>query len=70
MSEKRAEDFIGKKVLVSQVRSVCGASKRQRATLSALGLGKIGKRREFTLNESLVGMLRRVRHLVIVREAA
>lgn len=59
----------GMKVVVTQVRSGAGRKEDQKRTLCALGLGKIGKRREFTANPAVWGMLRKVRHLVRVMEA-
>lgn len=59
----------GKKVIVTQTRSSSGRKKDQIRTLEALGLGKIGKRREFTVNSAVWGMLRKVRHVIRVTEA-
>ncbi len=58
----------GKKVTVTQVRSANGNTERVHRTLSALGLGRIGKQQEHTLNACVWGMLRKVRHLVRVFE--
>ena len=57
------------KVLVRQTRSVAGSTKRVRATLDALGLGRIGKQKEHALNPCVTGMLKKVRHLVSITEA-
>jgi large subunit ribosomal protein L30 len=57
-----------KKVIVEQTRSGHGRTKIVRSTLAALGLGRIGKKREHALNPAVYGMLRQVRHLVEVRE--
>ena len=54
------------KVTVTQVRSVVGQSERHRGTMRSLGLGKIGKTAEHTLNPSLEGKLRLVAHLIRV----
>lgn len=59
----------GKKVIVTQTRSESGRKEDQKRTLKALGLGKIGKTREFTVNPALWGMLRKVRHVIRVTEA-
>jgi large subunit ribosomal protein L30 len=56
------------KVLVTQVRSQIGQSRRHRGTLRALGLGKIGRSAEHSEGPVLAGMLRKVRHLVKVEE--
>ena len=59
---------MGEKVFVKQVRGVIGRPQRQRDTLKALGLGRVGKTREVVLSPSIVGMLQSVRHLVSVTE--
>jgi ribosomal protein L30 len=58
-----------KSVVVFQVRSSSGRNPSVISTLEALGLGRIGKKRSHVLNDSLYGMLRKVRHLVRVVEA-
>jgi large subunit ribosomal protein L30 len=59
----------GKTVIVSQVRSSSGRNPSVIRTLEALGLGRIGKTKQHTINDAVYGMLRRVRHLVRVIEA-
>lgn len=59
----------GPTIRVRQVRSAIGFEKSQRATLAALGLGRIGKTREHPDNPQVRGMIAKVRHLVIVGEA-
>ncbi len=54
------------KVRISQVRSAIGQTERHRGTLRALGLGKIGRTVEHEESPQLAGMLRKVRHLVVV----
>jgi len=56
------------RVRVTQVRSQIGQTHRHRGTLRALGLGKIGRSAEHEQSPVLVGMLRKVRHLVKVEE--
>jgi len=51
---------------VRQVRSAKGTNPKQRATLAALGLGRIGKRSERQDTPQLQGQLRVVSHLVEV----
>ncbi len=53
-------------VQIKQVRSVNGANPSQRATLTALGLGRIGKAVERKDSPQLQGQLRVVSHLVEV----
>ena len=57
-------------VRVTQVRSSIGQSERHRGTLRALGLGRIGRSAEHQESPQLLGMLRKVRHLVTVEAAA
>ena len=64
------QELQGKKVLVSQVRSANSATAEVQDTLSALGLGRIGNKREHSLNACVWGMLRKVNHLVKVTEVA
>ena len=54
------------KVRITQVRSPIGETPRNRGTLRALGLRKIGQTVEHDENPVLAGMLRKVRHLVRV----
>ena len=53
-------------VRISQVRSTAGSNPTQKATLRALGLGRIGKSVERKDSPQLQGQLRRVSHLVKV----
>ncbi len=55
-----------KKVTVTQVRSTNRKNKRHALTLQALGLGRIGSKREHIFTPSTAGMLYSVRHLVLV----
>ena len=54
------------KIKLTQVRSGIGQNPRNRGTLRALGLGKIGRTAEHDDSPVLAGMLRKVRHLVKV----
>ncbi len=60
----------GKRILkVRQVRSGIGFSREQKATLKALGLGKIGRARSLPDNPAVRGMIYHIRHLVVAEEA-
>jgi large subunit ribosomal protein L30 len=52
---------------IEQVRSVAGTNPSQKATLEALGLGRIGKAVERKDSPQLQGQLRVVSHLVEVK---
>ncbi|MBO6222273.1 MAG: 50S ribosomal protein L30 [Bacteroidales bacterium] len=56
------------KVKVTQVRGKSGATKRQIATLEALGIRKIHHSVEVELNPVNKGMIEKVRHLVKIEE--
>lgn len=53
---------------VKQVRSAIGRPEIQEKTLKALGLGRIGKSNDLPDNESVRGMIFKVKHLVEVVE--
>jgi large subunit ribosomal protein L30 len=52
------------KIRITQTRSPIGENQRNRGTLRALGLRKIGQSVEHDESPVLAGMLRKVRHLV------
>jgi large subunit ribosomal protein L30 len=54
------------KLNVRQVKSGIGFDKTQKATLKALGLGRIGKSRQVPDNPEIRGMIRKVTHLVVI----
>jgi large subunit ribosomal protein L30 len=56
------------KVQVKLVKSVIGQSKRNKATITALGLGKINSMREHELTPQIEGMLKKVNHIVEITE--
>ena len=56
------------KLKVTLVKSTIGATPKQRATVEALGLKKIGKTVELPNNDAVKGMVWHVRHLVKVEE--
>jgi len=57
------------KMIVRQVRSANGRDFRQWRVLRALGLRRIGQEREHKDAPEIRGMIRKVQHLVSVREA-
>ncbi|MCX7633441.1 MAG: 50S ribosomal protein L30 [Turneriella sp.] len=57
-----------KKVRVTQIRSASRKTGKQKATLSALGLRRIGMSREHVLTPQIEGMLKKVWFLVKVEE--
>lgn len=58
-----------KKLTITQVRSSIGSKPKQRATLRALGLRRIGHSVVKPDRPEIRGMVRKVAHLVRVEEA-
>jgi large subunit ribosomal protein L30 len=59
---------MARKLLIKQVRSPNGSSRRQRDTLRTLGLGRIGKQTERPDDDNVRGQIAAVRHLVEVSD--
>ena len=57
-------------LVLEQVRSAIGANPKQAATLTALGLGRIGSKAEKADTPQLRGQIAVVTHLIKVEEAA
>lgn len=57
-----------KKLRLTQVKSQIGRKYDQDRTLRALGLGRIGKTHDIVDNESVRGMIFKVKHLIEVEE--
>ncbi len=57
-----------KKITITQVRSMIGCTKKQKATIKALGLGRPGNMVEKPDNPCIRGQIRAVHHLVAVEE--
>jgi large subunit ribosomal protein L30 len=56
------------KVKITQVKSSIGSTKRQKATLEALGLRKMNQTVEHEATPQVVGMANKVGHLISVEE--
>ncbi len=54
------------KIKITQVKSVIDRSERQKKTIEALGLKKINHSVEVEANAAIIGMVRKVNHLVAV----
>ena len=57
------------KIKIKQIRSAIGASKKQKATLIALGLRKINGVVEHNTTSDILGMVDKVNHLIEVEKA-
>ena len=59
---------MAEKLKITLVKSTIGAVPKNRKTVEALGLNKIGKTVEMPDNKAVRGMIQNVRHLVKVEE--
>ena len=57
------------KIKVTKQKSAINRTKRQKLTLKALGLKKIGQTVEHEATPNIMGMVKKVKHLVSVEEA-
>lgn len=55
-------------IKITQTRSTIKRPKKQKQTLKALGLKKIGAVKEHKESPSIVGMIKKVEHLVAVEQ--
>ena len=66
MTAARKKQTGGARLEIRQIRSGIGFGQDQKATLKALGLGKIGRVRSVPDNPQVRGMLAKIPHLVAV----
>lgn len=59
-----------KKIKVTQVKSVIDRSERQKRTMVALGLKKLNATIEVEATPQILGMVKKVNHLIKVEELA
>lgn len=59
-----------KKIKVTQIKSVIDRSERQKRTMVALGLNKMNASVEVEATPQILGMVRKVNHLITVVELA
>ena len=58
------------KIKIKQIKSGIDRSERQKLTLKALGLNKMNATREVEATPQILGMVKKVSHLVTVEELA
>lgn len=56
------------KIIIKQIKSKIGSTKRQKATLEALGIKKTNNSVEKEATPQILGMVNAVRHLIEVKE--
>ncbi|MDE3182989.1 MAG: 50S ribosomal protein L30 [Bacteroidota bacterium] len=59
-----------KKIKITQVKSGIDRSERQKLTLKALGLNKLHASKEVEATPQILGMVKKVNHLIKVEELA
>ncbi len=57
-----------KKIRIKQVKSGIGRPIRQKRTLDALGLRKLNQTKEVDASPQVLGMIDKVKHLLIIEE--
>lgn len=68
MSKKKIDTKV-KQITVTQIGSPIGREDSQRRTLIGLGLNKIGRSRILTETPDIMGMVRKVSHLLKVENS-
>lgn len=56
------------KLRITKVKSTIGSTKRQKATMEALGLRKMNQTVEHEATPQIIGMVNKMRHLISVEE--
>jgi large subunit ribosomal protein L30 len=59
---------MAKKVQITQIRSTIKRPETQIRTIQSLGLGRINRTVEHELTPQIAGMIRKVNHLITVKE--
>jgi large subunit ribosomal protein L30 len=59
-----------KKIKITLVKSPIDRPERQKQTLKALGLNKLNATREVEANDQILGMVKKVEHMLQVEELA
>lgn len=54
------------KIKITQIKSVIDRSERQKRTMKALGLSKMNQSVEVEANAAIIGMVRKVNHLIAI----
>jgi large subunit ribosomal protein L30 len=62
------DNTIMAKIKITQVKSKIGSTKKQKATIEALGIKKLNHTVEKEVTPQILGMVRTVSHLVKVEE--
>lgn len=66
ISSQMVENFLGKKINITQVRSETKLVRKQKSTLVGLGLRGVNTSSELLGSKEVIGMINKVNHLVKV----
>jgi large subunit ribosomal protein L30 len=69
MAARKENASVKDVITVKQIRSGAGRDKGTKATLGSLGLGRIGQVSTLASNPAVLGMIRRVEHLVEIQNS-
>jgi large subunit ribosomal protein L30 len=62
----KIENYLNKKITVQKTKSGLKLNDRQKSTLKGLGLGKINSKSQLIATQSIIGMIKKVAHIVKV----
>lgn len=65
----KLENFLNKKITVTQVKGGSKLNDRQKGNLIGLGLRGIGSSSELTATQAVLGMIKKVGHIVEIRNS-
>jgi large subunit ribosomal protein L30 len=60
----KPENFLNKKITITQIKSGLKFNDRQKGSLVGLGLRGIGSSSELTATQAIIGMIKKVSHAV------
>lgn len=58
------ENYLNKEIAITQVKSSSKLTPRQKANLKGLGLKKIGSKSNLKVDNSIIGMIKKVQHII------
>ncbi|MFM2200311.1 MAG: 50S ribosomal protein L30 [Rickettsiales bacterium] len=58
------ENYLNKEIAITQVKSSSKLTPRQKGNLKGLGLKKIGSKSNLKVDNSIIGMIKKVQHII------
>ena len=62
----KIDNYLNKKITVQKTKSGLKLNDRQKSTLRGLGLGKINSKSQLVATQPIIGMIKKVAHIVKV----